>query len=139
MAFSLYFDKAGCENLCTRKIIHHHSHRLLLRETGKEETLHPSCSNKSTLEFVSVSGDVQLNEKYIIVIYYMVQIHQLSELIHHYHFLICHGVKNLYQLFQHHQIPLCKLKVLPFCAVRLRNLLPKQFLNMTVTNEMQEQ
>jgi hypothetical protein len=29
--------------------------------------------------------------------------------------------------------------VLPFCAVRLRNLLPKQFLNMTVTNEMQEQ
>jgi hypothetical protein len=54
--------------MCTRKIIHHHSHRLLLRETEKKETMYPPCSNKSTLEFVLVSGAVQLNEKYIILL-----------------------------------------------------------------------
>lgn len=35
--FFFYSVKAESENICTRKIIHYHSHRLPLRETDKEE------------------------------------------------------------------------------------------------------
>lgn len=79
--FSFILCKSRIRNICTRKIIHHHSHRLPLWETGKEETLHPSWINKSTLKFVSVSEAVQLNEKYIIILIIHYTVHVLSSVV----------------------------------------------------------
>ena len=120
--FSHILCKSRIRNICTRKIIHHNSHRLLLRETGKEETMHSSWINKSTLKFVLVSEAVQLNEKYNIILIIHYTVHVLSSIVTADSLLLfslLSWCKNWFQMLHYHQQSWRRLKVLPLCAVRL--------------------
>lgn len=124
--FSFILCKSRIQNICTRKIIHHNSHRLPLRETGKEETLCSSWINKSTLKFVLVSEAVQLNEKYNIILIIHYTAHVLSSVVTADSLLrssLLSWCKNLFPILHYHKPPRRRLKVLPLYAVKL-NLLP---------------
>lgn len=124
--FSFILCKNRIQNICTRKIKHHNSHRLPLRETGKEETMHSPWINKSTLKFVWVSEAVQLNEKYNIILIIHYTVHVLSSAVTSdslLQFSLLSWCKNLFQILHYRQPSRWRFKVLPLYAVRL-NLLP---------------
>ena len=119
--FSFILCKSRIRNICTRKIIHHNSHRLPLRETGREETLRSSWINKSTLKFVLVSEAVQLDEKYNIILIIHYTVHVLSSVVAAdslLRFSRLSWCKNLFPILHYHKPSRRRLKVLPLYAVK---------------------